>query len=267
MGDCFCKSLLIMCFCVASLCGLIGLAPSLHASEFTLYNYYLPHRLTVDSGKQYDLFLQELFADGNVDIQQETAPLKRSSSRFRVDPNSCVFPANPRALRAVSNKGARNLISSVPLDVVSLRLYTRKKTSGEVTVDDFEPERIGYIRGSGAIPLLGEKSKRFVPLSSEAQLISMLELGRLDAFLGHHPDTALALEDLNKPNVLHVTPLAVLNLRFPISFVCHNTKSAQAFLMKVNPKIKEMLASGRLQAILGEHSEFDDVEETLKQDF
>ncbi|CTQ56604.1 hypothetical protein LP7551_05164 [Roseibium album] len=261
------RLIFILCFCLVSLAGVIVRPSISRANDFTLYNYYLPHRLTATSDKQYDLFLNEVFEKGDVQIKRQTAPLKRSSRNFRANPNSCVFPANKRALQSVSKKGTSDLISSMPLDIVSLRLYTREKSTGPVGVDDFAPERIGYIHGSGAIPLLGEKAKRFVPIASEKQLIGMLELGRLDAFLGHHPDTALALDDLNKPNALHVTPLAILNLRFPVSFVCHDTKQARAFLALLDPRIDAMVSSGRLQEILGQHSEIDQLESAVNQDF
>lgn len=261
------KLVLALSLFVASLVGFMGKPLRAAPEEFTVYFYYLPHRLTATSNKQYDLFVNEVFKDVDFVFKRQTAPLKRSSSNFRADPNSCIFPANKRALQSVSMSGTSDLIASPPLDIVSLRLYTREKQSGPVDVDDFVPERIGYISGSGAIPLLGEKAKRFTPIASEEQLIGMLELGRIDAFLGHHPDTALALEDLKKPQALHVTSLAILNLRFPVGFVCHDVKLAREFLMQLNPKIDEMLASGRLQEILGQHSEFDAPEETAKQDF
>lgn len=267
MGEAIRRSILIVTLSIANLLGLIGASSVLSAAEITLYSYYLPHRLTRTSDKQYDLLLKELLADGDIRFSHQTAPLKRSSASFRSNPVSCVWPANPRALKAVGREGTDDLISSEPLDVVSLRLYTHEKPAGPVSIDVFEPERIGYIRGSGAIPLLGEKSKRFIPLSSEEQLISMLELGRLDAFLGHHPDTALALDDLEKPGVLHVTPLAILNLRFPVSFVCHDNKQTRSMLMKLNPRIKVLAASGRLKEILGEHAEFEDPQDSAKQDF
>jgi ABC-type amino acid transport substrate-binding protein len=261
------RQLILLGISFVSLAAFTG-KPSLSAeNEFTVYFYYLPHRLTATSDKQYDLFLNEVFEKGDLQFKRQTAPLKRSSRNFRANPNSCVFPANKRALQSVSKKGTSDLISSMPLDIVSLRLYTREKSTGPVGVDDFAPERIGYIHGSGAIPLLGEKAKRFIPIASEKQLIGMLELGRLDAFLGHHPDTALALDDLNKPHALHVTPLAILNLRFPVSFVCHDTKQARAFLAQLDPRIDAMVSSGRLQEILGQHSEIDQLESTVKQDF
>ncbi len=237
------------------------------AEEVSLYINYLPHRITGDSGKQYDLFREELFKDVEHELVYKYGPLKRSATSFSVDRNSCLFPTNAWALKASLGDQSLRLISSAPVDVVSLRLYTKTKHSGPVDVDRFQPERIGYILGSGAIALLGDRSKRFMPLSSEEQLIRMLELDRLDAFLGHHPDTALALDDLNKPDMLHVTPAAILDFRLPISVVCHDSEQFRSFQMKLDPRIKEMATNGRLQDILGRHAEIFDHANEVKQDF
>jgi len=153
-------------------------------------------------------------------------------------------------------KLAETLLRSEQVDVVSLRLYTRKKRPDGVEIGDFAPERVGYIRGSGAVQPLGPNAERFVPIASEEQLIRMLELNRIDAFLGHHPDTALALEDLNKPDALHVSPLPVKNLRFKVTFICHDNAIGRRFVAAVNPLILKMRLDGRLRAILGKHAEF-----------
>lgn len=253
----------------AALCSAV-LFPSRNATAseaVSIYINYLPHRITGESGKQYDLFLNEMFLGKGPEVSFKFGPLKRSATNFAGDRDACLFPTNATALKASLGDKSLKLIASVPLDVVSLRLYTKIKHTEQVDIGAFQPERVGYIRGSGAIALLGEQSKRFMPLSSEEQLIRMLELDRLDAFLGHHPDSALALEDLGSPNVLHVTPAAILDIRLPISIVCHDIKQSREFLMKLDPKIREMASSGRLQEILGPHAEIFEQESEAKQDF
>jgi len=145
---------------------------------------------------------------------------------------------------------------------VSLRLYTARENKVGAQLEDFAPERVGYIRGSGAIHLLGPDADRFLAINSEEQLISMLELGRLDAFLGHHPDTALALDDLGKPDALHANPLPFMNLQFPVSFICHDNAIGNRFKKAINPRIRAMHDSGRLMEILGPHADYEQREET-----
>jgi len=242
---------------LVSAVGLAGPLPvpaALAADDITLYLNRLPHRLTAASGRQYDLFLNELFADSPLKVSLQMAPLTRSKTSFLGDPDSCLFPTNLRALNVGDR--ASSLVTSEQVDIVSLRLYTAGKTSPDARIADFEPERVGYIRGSGAVHVLGKSADRFVPIESEEQLIRMVELDRIDAFLGHHPDTALALDQLNKPDTLHVSPLNFMNLRFPITFICHDNETGGHFLKTVNPRIRKMRLSGRLREILGPHAEF-----------
>ena len=237
--------------------------PARAADDITLYLNQLPHRLVAGSGQQYDRFLTELLDEINLAVKASHGPLVRSKTNFLQDPGSCLFPTNIRALRV--GKKADTLLPSEQVDVVSLRLYTRRQRQGEVEIGDFAPERVGYIRGSGAIQPLGPNAARFMPIDSEEQLIRMLELNRIDAFLGHHPDTALALEELNKPDALHVSPLPVKNLRFKVTFICHDNEAGRRFVSAVNPVILQMRLDGRLRTILGKHAEFrfsDEPQET-----
>jgi len=230
-----------------------GKTPVLAADEIRLHLSYLPHRLTEDSSRQYGLLLEELLAGADVEVIRLMAPLKRTTALFKSDPRSCVFPANIVALDM--GAGASDVMALETVDIVSVRLYTARENRVGAALEDFAPERVGYFRGSGALHLLGPNSDRFLAINSEEQLISMLELGRLDAFLGHHPDTALALDDLGKPGALFVSPLAFNNLEFPVSFVCHDTAEGRRFREVMNPRISALRRTGRLQEILGPHAE------------
>lgn len=229
--------------------------PSVRAGEpVRLHLSYLPQRLTETSGGQYDLLVDELLDGSGTDVVRLVAPLKRTTALFKSDPGSCVFPANIVAL----NMGDRasEVMALETVDIVSIRLHTTLKHEAGSDLDAFEPERVGYIRGSGALHLLGPNADRFLAINSEEQLITMLELGRLDAFLGHHPDTALALDRLGSPDALHASPTAFRGLRFPVSFICHDNGTGHRFASAINPRIRTLRDSGRLRDILGPHAEF-----------
>ena len=251
------KSLRPFLLCVFSISLLFGKVPLAVASDvLTLHLNLLPHRLTMQSGTQYDLFLEKLLDDSNLRVGLNPAPLDRARQSFLNDEGSCLFPTNARALLAGSGNPDVDLIVSEVVDVASMRLYTTEKTLAAVKISDFIPERLAYIRGSGAVHILGGIIEKVMAISSEEQLIRMLELGRIDAFLGHHPDTALALDDLGRPQALHASPVAIKNLSFPISFVCHNTEKNRTFLKTVNAHIKRMHANGQIRQILGPYAEF-----------
>lgn len=255
----FLTALPVLLGCAFGLTVPLGWSSGVAADEIRLHLSYLPQRLTETSGRQYDRLIEEVFEGTEIEVTRLMAPLKRTTALFKADPGSCVFPANIVAL----NMGDRasEVFALETVDVVSIRLYTTTANRAGSGLTDFEPERVGYIRGSGAIHLLGPDADRFLAINSEEQLITMLELGRLDAFVGHHPDTALALDKLGKPDALHASPEAFLDLRFPVSFICHDNRTGHLFRKAVNPRIKALHDSGRLQAILGPHAELPRSEE------
>lgn len=220
--------------------------------QTTLYLNYLPHRLTETSGQQYDRLLGELFDKKDATVSRKAVPLARGKALFLPNPDACLFPTNILALRIDQN--AYRLLVSDTVDIVSLRLYTAKSSTSFASVTDFDPRRVGFISGSGAIQSL-PNSDQFVSIPSEKQLIAMLELGRLDAFLGHHPDTALALDQLGKPDALHVSPITIKNLRFPVTFICHDNATGRTFISEINKRIAEIQKSGRMREILGIHAD------------
>ncbi|MEP4768664.1 MAG: transporter substrate-binding domain-containing protein [Roseibium sp.] len=234
----------------------IANAQAVRASDkVTIHLNLLPHRLTMESGQQYDRLLAEMFKNDASSVVFRPAPLKRAGRNFIRDVGSCSFPTNERALRAGQKVSDVRIIVSDPVDVASMRLYTTQKASALIQVGDFLPERVAYIRGSGAVAILGSAANGFMAISSEKQLIQMLELGRIDAFLGHHPDTALALNDLKRPGALHVSPIPIKNLSFPISFICHETDQTKALLERVNMRLEDMRSDGRLREILGQYAD------------
>ncbi len=224
--------------------------------QTTLYLNYLPHRLTETSGQQYDRLLEELIGDDDRAVFRQAVPLARGKALFLPNPDACLFPTNILALRIDQN--AYKLLVSETVDIVSLRLYTARSSTSFASVTDFDPRRVGFISGSGAIQSL-PNSDQFVAIPSEKQLIAMLELGRLDAFLGHHPDTALALDHLGKPDALHVSPITIKNLRFPVTFICHDTAVGRTFISEINKRIAAVHKSGRLRDILGPHADLPEL--------
>ena len=245
--------LLLATFMGAWLAVVAGKPSVLASDEIRLHLSYLPHRLTEDASRQYARLVEELLAGVGLQVDRKMAPLKRTTALFKADPGSCVFPANIVALDMGDR--ASDVIALETVDIVSVRLYTARANKVVARLEDFAPERVGYIRGSGALHLLGPNADRFLAINSEEQLISMLELGRLDAFLGHHPDTALALDDLGKPGALHASPIAFQDLQFKVSFICHDNRLGNLFLEALNPRIRDMRRSGRLKEILGPHAE------------
>jgi len=230
----------------------------------TFYLNYLPHRQTGSSSEQFDAVREHIFKGIDSKHSFKIAPIKRSRKSFLSNLSSCLFPTNLGAVEERAKGSQLTFLSTLPFDIVSFRLYTVDEDLIDASVDDFNPRRVGYIRGTAALPLLSDKSGSFVPVSSEKQLIQMLELNRLEAFLGHHPDTSLALKVFNKTDALFVSPAAIKGMRFPISIVCHNTENSKKFIEQINPIIIQMHRTGLLREMLGSYAELPDIESIIK---
>lgn len=233
------------------------MAPTKSAADtengMTLYLNYLPYRLTMESGSQYDLFLSEVFPERNAEVALLAAPLQRAKYLFLENKNSCLFPS---ALAVFEGDGGTgSLLVSEPVDYLTLRLYTREPTHSDVALDGFAPSRLGVINGAVASRLFGKKLSHYAVVSSEEQLITMMELGRLDAIVGYHPDIALAFEKHGKPDLVFAQNKFINGFRYPLSFICHENETGRHFIGSINETISKMNQSGRLLEILGPHAD------------
>jgi len=234
-----------------------AIAPTAFANaQMTLYLNLLPHRLTGDSSRQFDLLIDEILARQGQVIAVKAGPLVRTGSAFKEDPNACVFPASLYTLRSHFNIENLTLITSKPVEVISLRLYLKKGSDPSTTLDDLRPQRVGHLLGSVAASLNRGGEESFKKIATESQLIMMLERGRLDAFIGHHPDTSIALEDLGQSDSMFVASDLGEKFEFTIHFVCKKTPQTVLFLKGVNEDLQKMYHTGRLREILGPYSRF-----------
>ncbi len=229
----------------------LGDVPALY--KINLVINYLPYRSTGNSGLQYDLLLDEILTGENIKVTRDTAPLGRARMLFESDLTSCHYPTSVRRLQ--NKKTAHLYVGSDPIDFFSLRLYTAQGSKTYTSVDDLKQGVFGYIAGSGFVRSIPELAKYWVPISAEKQLISMIELKRLDGFIGHHPDTAIALDTLGRTELLQVSDLKIGDSRTEAITLCHNTQEGRQFIDLFNRRLADLRSSGRLKEILGIHAE------------
>lgn len=220
---------------------------------------YLPHRSTGNSGLQYDQLLNEVLEGENFDVTRIVAPLGRAGKLFTADLNACHYPTGRRKL--TDDNISDRYIGSNPIDYFSLRLYTGMSSKNYTSVDELKTGVFGYIAGSGAVRRIPELSKSWVPIKSEEQLIHMLELNRLDGFIGHHPDTVLALEKLGSAGLVKLSDLTFGQSRVSVHVICHNNAIGKQFIDMFNRRLNEMYQAGRLKEILGVHAELPEKDE------
>jgi len=165
--------ILFLCACSNSTISKAG-----SGDDVTFYLNLLSHRQTGQSMEQYDA-VREFVLTGIVDKKSfKFAPIKRSRQSFLNDLDSCLFPTNLRAVEERAKDRDLKFISTIPFDIVSFRLYTVQENLKHSSINDFKPSRVGYIRGTAALPLLNKNSASFMPISSEKQPLNLWGKGR-----------------------------------------------------------------------------------------
>lgn len=223
------------------------------SDEITVYVNHLQYRATGESGGQYDLLMDELFAESSFKVSRVVAPLSRAGKLFLAEKKSCLFPTGSRRLD--NRETAHLFVGSIPADYFSLKFYTLKGNAWRYTfLESLKDARIGYIAGSGAIRTLGEIAENWIPVETEAQLISMSRLGRLEGFVGHYPDTQIAMEKLGAEDLLQVVPLLYDKVPESAIFLCHATEAGAKFIAEMNSFLDSLNKRGRVKQILGQYA-------------
>ncbi len=253
-------------FCLASAFSMFGgiTSQAEEAKPITLYLNLLPHRLTGDSELQYDLLLSEILPKITSDVVIERKPLLRAAHNFVRNEKSCLFPTNPSALKNQMQIESVPLTLSFPIDIVSLRLYVRHDFPEPVIFENIAANRIGFIQGSVVPKMFGARGNSFKAIETESLLLRMLDTKRIDAFVGHHPDTVLAIDQFSSSEIKVISLGGQFEL--PIHFICHERKAAEILIGEVNERILALHNSGRLLEILGPHADIPAVEEFLRND-
>ena len=219
-----------------------------------VFSIYLKERLSFDGTLGYNKVLSYVLQDLSAQVQEQISPLPRSSKLFKFTPGSCLYPANENAWRAHKlNRMNVPLISSLPIDIVSVRAYTPKEQNKIEKKEDLYGMRVGHLIGSAAKAVLGEEDKiGYYGITSEEKLFIMLEKGRLNALLGFHPDALMTQERLGLNEAHFSNHYSVFEVS--VSLLCRDTASNRRLIDSVNKRIIEARFSGKLQEYLGRHA-------------
>ncbi|WP_422376693.1 hypothetical protein [Roseibium sp.] len=219
--------------------------------EIYVFVNHLPFRATGESGRQYDLLMDELFAKSSFRVSRVVAPLSRAGTLFKARKKSCLFPTG--SSRLDNPETAHHYVGSKAVDYFSLRLYAPRQSTEEFYfLESLRNRNIGYIAGSGAIRTLGDVAAGWTPVESESQLVAMIKLGRLDGFVGHYPDTQIAIEKLDAAHLVNVKPLLYGKAPETAIFLCHANEVGAKFIAEMNELLDGLRRQGRLKEILGQ---------------
>jgi len=220
-----------------------------------LYSYILKHRLDEQGTKPYNKVLSYVLQDMEKDIHVRPLPLRRAAYHFQKDYRSCIFPTAASALKKVYKKtlGHRDLKSSLPVDRVSLRFFTRANQPVIRTDSQLKGKRIGLLLGSVGSDYILKNKGKVISVADESRLVKLLSMGRIDALLGHNPDTPIAMERLGMSHMHAAQGLDVYNTDTYI--VCHDFPGVKNVLAKINLRLEQLHKNGVLKSILGPYSE------------
>ncbi len=228
--------------------------PSDAQSPLKIFSYYLKERLSYDGDLGYNKVLDNILRDVKQEVTVNIAPLRRSSLAFARTPDSCTYPANEMAWRShLKERQDIPLISSLPLDMVSVRIYTRLDQPKIQHADELKGKMVGHMIGSAGKAILDkDDSINFYGVEREEILLGMLTRKRVDAILGFHPDMPMAMDRLGFDQAHFADKYAVLNV--PVHIMCHKTERTIAFIETVDKHIRQIRTSGKLQKLLGPYA-------------
>jgi ABC-type amino acid transport substrate-binding protein len=245
-----------------AVCGLCILAYGLSLSPIStaekhiqmIYGIDLVYRLSENGTTQYNALLNELAAEG-LDFNTLVRPLSRSQPKFKDDKSSCIFPATSFALTTNDASFANEkLISSTPIDRVSLRLLTKENDPVISHLSELRGKKIAVINGLNPEIFFSELNVFIEQASNEETRIRMLNADRIDAVLGFVPDAMLAAEALDLPVPQYNSDLSFVSDE-GVSIICHDTITTKRFINEANRIIDKLKASGKLRRLLGPHAD------------
>lgn len=220
----------------------------------TIYGIDLVYRLSEDGTTQYNALLKELAAEG-LNFKTIVRPLSRSQPSFKVDKSSCIFPATSYALTTNDPAFSKAmLISSHPIDRVSLRVLTQANSPVVSQLAELSGKKIAIINGLNPNIFFSELDIFVESTPNENTRIRMLNANRIDAVLGFVPDAMLAAEALDMPVPRYDTNLSLVS-DGGVSIICHDTKNTKHFINKANHIIDKLKVNGKLRSLLGPHAD------------
>jgi hypothetical protein len=218
-----------------------------------IYGINLPYRLNEMGEGGYNRLLDELRMQG-LQFDLSILPLKRWHNRTRSDKESCLFPVSVNALQTYdASYNDISLISSQPVDWVSLRVFTAPNRPVINTMDQLQGKRVATWKSHDSEPFTRDYNLSPDESRNESSQLQMLYAGRLDAIIGFAPDVNIAATSLKLPRPVYSPELSLLD-REGATLVCHDTEANRKLTREFDRLITKMKKSGKLHQLLGSHA-------------
>jgi len=195
-----------------------------------------------DGSGLYQRILKEASRRARITFEERSFPTNRALSELKENTGSCIYSMTPQASDLL---GADNIVTSYPLGVAHLHVFSRKDTPAITSWKELRGKSIGGTLGFEAYyTSLIDRGFSISYVGNEKQLTLMLEKGRFDVMLGFLPDHFPNLDRLN------YSPDFVLLQIFDF-ITCNNSAQGRMFVEKISPALKQMKDDGTLKALLG----------------
>lgn len=197
----------------------------------------------------YQQILIEAARRSGVSLNEHVYPLKRAVKAFTSKEVLVIYGMTSAVVDQI---GDEQILTSYPLGVYKLFVFTRKGSAAISSVEQLKGLRVGGVIGYEAYyQTLLAYGVKLDYVGNEDLQFKKLSVGRIDAIVGFMPDWLVFADTL------------IYDPNFPISvgydyLTVWKTPLGQAFVEQISPALQEMHQDGSLKAILGErYMEFE----------
>lgn len=176
---------------------------------------------------------------GDATVSYQLMPYRRAKSRFVSGNGSCIYPSATGVLVSGGQiADASLLVESLPLFRARTHLFARRGETAPKSLDDLKGKTVAVPSGSVMQVLLKDTGADIISVFDETDKARMLLTSRVDYITAMLPDAVLVFDRLGEPLPAFDNDLTFLESN--IGFVCHRTAAAEAFVARLNARIKAL---------------------------
>ena len=215
-----------------------------HAQTLSVAVPRIQHLLTVDNSGVYQQLMALALENSGIALDQSFLPYRRALREFEQGKVDCIYSFTGVLQGRL---GADKVIYTYPLGTFRFYLFTEPGAAIMTSVSDTYGKTIGGIIGHDVYlkPFM-EQGMAIDWVRTEAQLVEMLELGRLDAIVAALPDM--------QPFTNRLTYAADQPLVEDFDRLnCHNTEQNRTAIRTISEKLRQLHEQGRYEEVAGDY--------------
>ncbi|MCP4107321.1 MAG: ABC transporter substrate-binding protein [Desulfobacteraceae bacterium] len=200
--------------------------------------------VTEDGIGVYQMIMKEVSKRSGVKFTEKFYPPKRAFGAFLKDENRCIYSFTDDAAEIL---GKDKIISSIPIGVFKMYIFTKKGESALTSVSQLKGKKMAGVLGLGVYNeklKIKEAGVKLMTTENNEEAFRVLQKGRVHAIMAFLPDMNPFVDELSySPK----NPLIVAYDRI----TCHNSETGKQFIDSISPTLKKMKETGVIKKILG----------------